>query len=322
MKPPVTSLLIENCDKADSGLSTRKLDQLNGRGFVKCCFGAFDVLVAGTQNYPDAYLLTACVTIANILDQDEDGVADDAEVAKFMSFKTSNNAPMAIGGLNEDEERPLEPGMPTYSLQTWNAAKYGESAVKVRKIITEEVFHMITEHGYSKAYPEALGMTDFTSIACREMAAAECVHWQHVENVCPSPGTHTQPPLKGTCNTADCDCVEWYQQVVMTLAGQDAAWHSPLIPRDKEDLEATLSAEFLAMYHNSKYHQLQKRLSYCYAPGAKIDCPEVIDKDRRCLCWGKGPENEGLCERGSTRRTATECTSHPGQCRWECEEIA
>jgi hypothetical protein len=37
---------------------------------------------------------------------------------------------------------------------------------------------MLTVAGYSRAHPAQFGMDDFTSsVACREMASAECVTW-------------------------------------------------------------------------------------------------------------------------------------------------
>jgi len=69
------------------------------------------------------------------------------------------------------------------------------------------------------------GVNDFTSTICKEMAALECVKpgWWHEENTCPNgertTGNASPPPLAGTCNTANCDCVEFYQQAVTISVG-------------------------------------------------------------------------------------------------------
>jgi hypothetical protein len=78
MPSPATSLVVEGCGKSGSGLSAAQSSGLNSRGFTKCVFGAFDVLVAGTAAYPDAYMLTTGNIIAELLDQDKDGAADGA----------------------------------------------------------------------------------------------------------------------------------------------------------------------------------------------------------------------------------------------------
>jgi len=59
-----------------------------------------------------------------------------------------------------------------------------------------------------------LGVENWDSIICSEMARLECLNpgWWHPENSCPDPpGTHEEPPLSGGCNYPSCDCVEFYQ---------------------------------------------------------------------------------------------------------------
>jgi hypothetical protein len=103
--------------------------------------------------------------------------------------------------------------------------------------------------------------------------AAECVYWMHPENTCPNPGSHSQPPLIGTCNNAGCDCVEWYHQVVLILAGQEPSWMADSIPRSLDGLRATLSSEFLEMVAGPAYHQLQAPLTYTYLLSDGPACP-------------------------------------------------
>jgi hypothetical protein len=271
MPSPSTSLTVEACDKPGSGLSSHQKNALTSRDFTKCCFGAFNVLVTGTSDYPDAYVLTACVTVAELLDQNKDGVADDpAVVAKLSFLEAGGSAPVLQGAPTQAQEREGdalgEDGFAYgFSLQTWHCADGGCGPEQARKIITEEAFHMITQYGYSQAYPAQMGMNDFTSsIVCREMAAAECVYWMHPENICPNPGSHSQPPLVGTCNDAGCDCVEWYHQVILILAGQEPGWMGDSIPHSPDGLRATLSSEFLEMVADPAYHQLQAPLTYIY----------------------------------------------------------
>jgi hypothetical protein len=76
MPSPTTSFTVESCTKNGSGLSATQSGGLSSRGLTKCVFGAFNVLAAGTDLYPDAYLLTTAIVIAELLDQDKDGTAD------------------------------------------------------------------------------------------------------------------------------------------------------------------------------------------------------------------------------------------------------
>ena len=281
--PVAGPLIVEACDIAGSGLSQHQVESLTDRGYSKCCFGAFGVLVAGTHDYPDAYVLTACVTVANLLDQDQDGEADDPAVVAALSFLENDNPPLAQGAPTQAQEQIGDQlggdGFDyAYSLQTWHVDGWADGAETAKQIITEEIFHMVTQSGYSVAHPAELGMDDFvSSIACREMAAASCVHWMHPENSCPTPGTHSQPPLVGTCAEANCDCTEWYHQVVLILAGQDPGWIAVgdqqqadadgyMIPHDRDALLATLSDDFKDMVANPALHQLQTSIPYAYDP--------------------------------------------------------
>ena len=266
MAKPTTSFFVERCDKAGSGLSAVQRSGLTSRGFTKCVFGAFNVLLAGTATYPDNYLLTGANIVAGILDQDQDGVADDPAVLAHLSFKQSSNPPVLQGGVTHAEESngdSLDQAgfVYAYSLQTWK----GDRAATNAKILTEEVFHCIHAEGYGRAHPAQFSTQDFTtSVACREMSAAECVSWHHPQNACPNPGTRTSPPLGGTCNEANCDCAEWFHQVALVLAGMEPGWKSDLLPPTKTALEASLSTEFRTMMADPQYHQLKAPLTYSY----------------------------------------------------------
>jgi len=101
-----------------------------------------------------------------------------------------------------------------YGLQSWKA----DTEETVPKIIREEIFHMVTSWGWAKAWPDKFGDSDFTSSTmCQEMASLQCVSpgWWHEENTCPSgapfsAGSPASSPLPGTCNEANCDCVEFF----------------------------------------------------------------------------------------------------------------
>ena len=277
MATPTTNLVVEDCGKAGSGLSAQQQTALSTRGFTKCVFGPFDVLVAGTSDYPDSYMLTAGVIVAEILDQDKDGRADDPNVVCQLSFACAGEDAPVLQGAPTRAQEEVGDGLGedgfvyAFSLQTHHCADGGCSAAVARDIITEEAHHMITQIGYSQAYPAELGMESWDSVACAEMARASCVTWRHPENTCPSPGSHTDPPLAGTCNDPGCDCVEWFHQVILVLAGQVPGWTSDLLPTTAAALRPTLSSEFTSLVSDPAFHLLQAPLTYAY------DVPLVDD---------------------------------------------
>merc|ERR1740130_2452336 len=128
-------------------------------------------------------------------------------------------------------------------------------------------------------------MQSTSSVAARACAAASCLTRWHMENTCPgcSPKTqectgertHEAPPLVGTCREAGCDCVEWFQQAALLLAGQEPGWRSPLLPKDKYPANAqgiqafreVMPVDFLAVMDDPKYHMLKTPIDYSYSGG-------------------------------------------------------
>merc|ERR1712194_319530 len=75
-------------------------------GFNKCCTtGDYNVLVTGTDDYPDSYMLTTCSVVAELLDQNLDGYADNEEVAARISFETESVPPIMVGAPTGEQER-------------------------------------------------------------------------------------------------------------------------------------------------------------------------------------------------------------------------
>jgi len=83
------------------------------------------------------------------------------------------------------------------------------------------------------------------------MARLQCLKpgWYHNENKCPNgnpdvSGKAPSSPLKGTCETADCDCVEFFNQAILGLIDQDGSWLSENMPTTLEGYKSMLSEEF------------------------------------------------------------------------------
>jgi hypothetical protein len=281
---PVTPFEVENCDDVSS-LRATQTAVLASHGFTKCVL-AFGVLTTGTADYPDNYLLTAANVIAGILDQDNDGKVDDPVLGSLLSVHQSDAPPLMQGAPTQTQESRGDylgdqvNFAYAFSLQTWHASGYSLDQFDPRPIIVEEVFHMVTQFGYSVAFPQSFGFDDFTSsVAARECAAASCVWWSHPENSCPQGlGVHVPPPLDGTCNDPGCDCVEWFHQVALVLAGQEPGWRG--FDLTKESLRAVLSQEFLDIMDDPASQQLTRPISYNYQPdGSTSPCPAGCVRD-------------------------------------------
>ena len=147
---------------------------------VACPFG---VPVVGHKDFPTGYVLYAANVLARLLDKNQDGAVDDAAVLKGLKtdYKT-----IAIGGISQaTEDVPMDDDWITFGLQVW---KGPDDVVVAKRILVEEIFHMVTQWGWGIAYPSDVGSNDFTtSIACREMARVACSNpgWMHPENRCP-----------------------------------------------------------------------------------------------------------------------------------------
>ena len=134
--------------KPDVSLSCTPLSLSESGGTSICVFG---VQVTGTAAVPDYKLLYAAKIMAEYLDQDNNGVADNQRVTSALKSRgaclgmTAGEEPKGCQSLYVSETIPgLLPGP--------NAA-------------FEEILHVISESGYAHAYPSVFGESKGTSIA-------------------------------------------------------------------------------------------------------------------------------------------------------------
>ena len=167
------------CDNANINDAVVSLLKSKSLTKVACPFG---VPVVGHKDFPTGYVLYAANVLARLLDKNQDGAVDDAAVLKGLKtdYKT-----IAIGGISQaTEDVPME-DRHTFGLQVW---KGPDDVARAKRILVEEIFHMVTQWGWGIAYPRDVGSNDFTtSIACREMMRVACCNpgWMHPENRCP-----------------------------------------------------------------------------------------------------------------------------------------
>ena len=268
-----SELKVQSCDS--NHITGTQRQRLEDKGFTKCVFLSLEqdvFLVTGTALYPEAYLLQAANILANLLDRDQDGRADDPNVAQILKLP---DGPIIQGGVNQQEEQKgdeLEGNGGfgyAYSAQTWKVQdRYSDdddNGLAARSVLLEEVFHMWST-ALGMAYPNEFGQDDFQSTMCAEMASQSCVTWKHPENICPDGFPAAQPaqvPLQGTCETADCDCTEWFHQVALLHAGMEPAWRG-FSEGFEDNMKTALGKAFGDLMADPKYHQLTKPLSFSY----------------------------------------------------------
>mmetsp|Transcript_12984 Transcript_12984/g.15233 ORF Transcript_12984/g.15233 Transcript_12984/m.15233 type:complete len:431 (+) Transcript_12984:38-1330(+) len=263
--------------KSKCKLHGKLAKSLTNNGFTKvmCPFG---ILLVATEKYPDELLKYGANIIANLIDNDNDGKADDWKTLKALAHRGKKGTGAAlVCGVNQSEEQKEEnlKGLAwTFSCQTWKAGISAENDYKA--IMFEEGFHMVHQ-GWAASMPEAFGDNNFQdSVVSRETARHQCVKpgWWHPENTCPEgapflPGNPASSPLQpgtGDCAASNCDVFEFYRQAATLYMDWTELpfWYSSYMPTSKDKFMEMASEELLTMMADPSYHQPQKALSGVY----------------------------------------------------------
>jgi hypothetical protein len=123
---------------------------------------AFGVPVYGAPEVSDEKLLHAATVMAEYLDNDEDGLADDPSVVESM---VENNAALVMFPSADDLDSSGIFESPWID-QIWGQdLAEDETAVPGRFDATlEEVLHLINTAGHAQVYPDRLGMEGSTDL--------------------------------------------------------------------------------------------------------------------------------------------------------------
>lgn len=123
----------------------------------------FGIHVFGTAATPDDKLRHAATILAEYLDNDEDGEPDNAKIAKALTERDAS----LLMTRNEREMNRIDP-------DAWHRAGFhaliAQWATETNPggehfdATLEEVLHLITQHGYAKAYPRVFGERPGTSL--------------------------------------------------------------------------------------------------------------------------------------------------------------
>ena len=254
---------ILDCRDPRLDLDADQREALATVGFSRCAM-PFGVLLAADDRMPDAYLELAAAVLAELLDQNRDGVPDDAALVALL--QDHDVAWLAMPTDQRDWERRQLPrlervlGYDIVIPAWWLGVRPDGPDARGRAVTVEEVHHFITQFGLSRLHPAVFGVEDWTSVIARETARAKCVFWQHPENDCP--GRPAETP--GDCSDPNCDVVEFFQQAVVLRAGMKPGWRGIGFPETAAALEPLLSPEFKAALDDPAHHQLRRPLRFDY----------------------------------------------------------
>ena len=118
----------------------------------------FGLNVFGTAGVPDEDLLHASAVLAQYLDNDEDGVPDDLAILDALQSGSGGPASMVMFATEWEIESSgiFESNLGDRALQDLYATEThpgGSSSSTGFDATLEEVLHLVTHHGWAKAYP-------------------------------------------------------------------------------------------------------------------------------------------------------------------------
>jgi hypothetical protein len=205
----------------------------------------FGVHVFATKDTPDSKVIHGSNVLAQYLDNNADGIPDNAAVVEVLS---NSNASIFMAATEDDMEsigerfpesvhRMIDRGqLPNLSLvgEETNPPK-GEGRFDAS---LEEVLHLITEVGYAQVYPEVFAEEPGSTIAgymdnargghFRESLDSDCEHdepnedWQEGQCAIPPSGQYPTGAwytyLAPTCDYA-CMVTEYFYWALTTLLG-------------------------------------------------------------------------------------------------------
>ena len=209
----------------------------------------FGLRVLATSGVSEAKTLHAANVLAEYLDNDEDGTIDQAEV--LTALKGTSNAEIATMVLFASEqeqesswskfeafESSLTRSQNLFAMEIFEAGSQGYD----RDATLEEVLHLVTDHGWDKAFPDVWGEKEGTSIALA-MDKARGGKFLTVPSSYPAGAWFTYYDATADYATQITEYVYW--ATTTYLGGQDwtgrvhADYTNEWKPITKSDLEAS-----------------------------------------------------------------------------------
>jgi len=178
------------------------------------------------KDWPRDKFLHACNMLAQLLDNDQDGCADDANVVKTIRASQSGMAMFATDkNSNYDLIANTFNAQPLYSFETKPGCSGSNESQNCRDAAIEEIFHLVTQKGLSPAYPTDFGECDskINNISAMQfqMDIARGGHFVSIPNN--YPGSSIYHYDDKTCDYS-CMTTEFiYWSLTSLLNGQDSS---------------------------------------------------------------------------------------------------
>jgi hypothetical protein len=259
----IPPLKVFSCDNDSLPISIGAKNALIEAGMSQCMM-PFGVLLSADQNMPKSYLEMAGKILAEMLDQDLDGIMDDSTLFEYVSnWQTGWLAMPTNYNQWETQQLPIlenELGYDIIIPSWWMGPTILEPNTHSIAVMVEEITHFLTQFGYSPRYPQKFGVENWTSTIAQEANRSQCIWWQHPENNCPSSPAQSN----GDCSGSNCDVVEFYHQVLILRAGMVPGWFGINFPTSANELESLLSVEMKTLMDNPDYYQLRAPLTLNY----------------------------------------------------------
>ncbi len=133
----------------------------------------FGIHLFATRSTPDDKILHALNILAEYIDNDEDGTADNSAVVEELQ---KVEASMVMFATEREAEQFFQDGLPRKAEQMWDRGElrvqdlYGEETIPLGTsdrfdATLEEILHLITSAGYASAYPNIFGESTGSTIA-------------------------------------------------------------------------------------------------------------------------------------------------------------
>jgi len=180
----------------------------------------FGVRVFGTRGAPADKVLHTATVLAEYLDNDEDGDADNPRV---LAELVRRGAFMAVAASEREMELLDFGALAAAGFDAGQGQFAAETAPGGRRFdaTLEEVLHLITHEGYARVYPEVFGEREGTALA-------DCLDRARGGRFGDVPASYPEGAWF-TYDDASCDygcqCTEYlYWAITSVLGAQEAAW--------------------------------------------------------------------------------------------------
>lgn len=143
------------------------------------------------QGWPRDKFNHACNMLAQMLDNDQDGCADDLSVVRKIREKQAGMVMFETGASENYDLLPNNfQGQGLYASETELSCSGSDETVECRDAAIEEIMHLVTASGLGPAYPasfsECYTSYDSRSTLMKQMDIARGGHFQTIPNPYPS----------------------------------------------------------------------------------------------------------------------------------------